>query len=76
MAVAAITPWTGDKFSLKSSVESLQFHFDELSRSGHALDLGATPSAALGALVAGYLLAIVVGLIFRIGSLPADARIR
>ena len=68
MAVAAITPWTGDKFSLKASVESLQFHFDELSRSGQALDLGATPSAALGALLVGYLLAIVVGLIFRIGS--------
>ena len=74
MTVAAITPWTGDKFSLKASVESLQFHFDELSRSGQALDLGATPSAALGALLVGYLLAIVVGLIFRIGSLPADAK--
>ena len=55
-------------------VESLQFHFDELSRSGQTLDLGATPSAALGALLVGYLLAIVVGLVFRIGSLPADAR--
>lgn len=74
MSIAALNPWVSTAFSLKGSVESLQYHFDEFSRSGHALELGATPTAALGALIVGYLLAILVGLIFRIGSLPADAR--
>ena len=56
------------------NVESLQYHFDELSRSGFGLELGATPTAALGALIVGYFLAIFAGLIFRIGSLPSIAK--
>lgn len=74
MTIAALNPWLSDKFNLKDSLESLQFHFDELSRSGEALNLGATPTVALGSLLLGYLLAIAVGLVFRIGSLPAAAR--
>ena len=74
MTIAALNPWISEAFSLKGSVESLQYHFDEFSRSGNALQLAATPTAALGSLIVGYLLAILVGLVFRIGSLPAKAR--
>ena len=74
MAVAAISPWFTGQSVLQGSVENLQFAFDQLARSGQTLDLGATPAAALGALLLGYLFSITIGLAFRVTSLPTSAR--
>jgi len=74
MAIAAISPWFTGQSVLQGSVENLQFAFDQLARSGQALDLGATPAAALGALLLGYLFSITIGLAFRVTSLPTSAK--